>query len=84
MSGGICAECGFVNDDPTDYLCEGCRAKMCGCKVVPTMGVVDANDPRFFGGHVSERTPENYPAGGTELIRHDPMRHAKDCIYLAK
>lgn len=53
---------------------------MCGCKTMPTFGVVDAYDSRFFGGHVSENHGHDYP-GRVNLIRHDPMRHEKGCEH---
>lgn len=66
----ICAECKCARSDRTDYLCEACRAAICGCKSVPTFGVVHISDPRAFGGFVDAND-----------MRHDPMRHAKDCPH---
>lgn len=66
----ICAECKCRRSDPTDYLCEGCRAAVCGCKSTPTFGIAPVDNPLFFGGHVD-----------ADYYRHDPMRHAKDCPY---
>lgn len=81
MTSGICAECHCTNGDSTDYLCEGCRAKICGCKATPTFGVVPADDPRCFGGHVSSSVESVEGEEVIIYIRHDPMRHAKDCPY---
>lgn len=58
---GLSASCAIAGRYAVEPVCEGCEPVGC-------FGVVDAEHPLFFGGHVDARG-----------VRHDPLMHASDC-----